>query len=375
LTALEVVAGPAAGQRVELEAQLLLGRGEDGAGALGGDPELSRRHAEIVPLGDGRLLLEDLASTNGTWVNGVRIPRPTVLAPGDEIAVGGSVLRVLGSDAAAPAAPAQTKQLGLRVVEGWAPGTHITVGDAPLVLGRETAPEAFEGDPAVGEEHARLTPLGEGRVLVEDLGSGFGTRVRGEPIPAPTVLSLGDRFQVGGQTLEVIELAGRREASDGGDLGGVHRLPEGFFRRLGARAPVSGQEVFRTYLVALGWAVAANLLIRTFAVGVAGVPHNLTSIRPVPFVLATILPVTFNAFGFSKLFRRPDHTTVKRYLMPTFGVPALFLIVNLLRMNHRGFADFVTTIGVTVVPVMICAPLMLRLREHVVATRLRHVQG
>jgi pSer/pThr/pTyr-binding forkhead associated (FHA) protein len=385
--ALDVVAGPAAGQRLEAGASLVIGRSEEGAGALGGDPELSRRHAQISPLPGGRLLLEDLGSTNGTWVNGARIPAPTLLAPGDEVAVGGSVLRVLAASVPAEAGPAaaavseakepRPKRPGLRVASGWAPGAQIPIGDGPLVLGTAAAgSDEFGGDPAIGAEHVRVTPLDGGRVLLEDLGSGSGTIVGGAAIPAPTVLSPGDRFGIGGQTLEVIEMAGvARAATESAVTGGVRQVPEGLFARIAARAPVTGEEVLRTYAMALGWAFAANLLIRTFAVEVADVPDDLNAIAPIPFVLATVLPVTFNAFGFSKIFRRPDHTSVRRYLIPTFGMPALFLIINLLRINHSGFAEVVTTIAVTIVPVLICAPLMLRLRERVAAERLKEVRG
>src|SRR5690242_12067004 len=120
---LEVVAGPAAGRRLELGDGFVIGRHEQGSGALGGDPELSRRHAQLSLLPDGRVLVEDLGSTNGTWVNGSRIPAPTLLAPGDQLALGGSVLQVLSpGPSQAPvagqpaAAPPKEKRPGLRVV-------------------------------------------------------------------------------------------------------------------------------------------------------------------------------------------------------------------------------------------------------------------
>ena len=153
------------------------------------------------------LLLEDLGSTNGTWVNGTRIPAPTLLAPGDEVAVGGSVLRVRAVEAArettpvspppAPAAapvppPPKDKRPGLRIVSGWAAGVQIRIGEEPLVLGNAAiGKEEFGGDPAVAPEHARVTPLDDGRVLLEDLGSGSGTIVDGQAISAPVTLSPG----------------------------------------------------------------------------------------------------------------------------------------------------------------------------------------
>ncbi|HEX2233459.1 MAG TPA: FHA domain-containing protein [Thermoleophilaceae bacterium] len=90
---LEVVAGPAAGSRLEVESELLIGRHADGPGGLGGDAELSRRHARVF-VDSGRLMVEDLGSTNGTQVNGVEIGNPTGIGDGDVVAVGGSSLRV-----------------------------------------------------------------------------------------------------------------------------------------------------------------------------------------------------------------------------------------------------------------------------------------
>ena len=54
---------------------------------------VSRRHARIT-VASGAATIEDLASTNGTYVNGVRIFAPTRLTPGDEFALGSEVLRV-----------------------------------------------------------------------------------------------------------------------------------------------------------------------------------------------------------------------------------------------------------------------------------------
>lgn len=54
---------------------------------------VSRRHARIT-LAHRAATIEDLDSTNGTYVNGTRISAPTRLAPGDEFALGSEVLRV-----------------------------------------------------------------------------------------------------------------------------------------------------------------------------------------------------------------------------------------------------------------------------------------
>jgi Protein of unknown function (DUF3662)/FHA domain len=55
------------------------------------DPNVSRRHAEIRPRG-GSWVLTDLGSTNGSVLNGRRIPGPEVLKPGDTIEIGTSTM-------------------------------------------------------------------------------------------------------------------------------------------------------------------------------------------------------------------------------------------------------------------------------------------
>jgi 6-phosphogluconolactonase (cycloisomerase 2 family) len=104
---LQIVSGPAAGQSIDVAGDFMIGRGETGMGSLQGDTEISRRHARFRLLPDGRLLVEDLDSTNGTYVNRQRISGLQVLNPGDQVQVGQTVLRLEGAPVAAEAvAPA-----------------------------------------------------------------------------------------------------------------------------------------------------------------------------------------------------------------------------------------------------------------------------
>jgi two-component system, cell cycle response regulator len=97
---LSMLSGPASGALFTLEREeMILGRGTD-ANARIEDPGLSRRHARVWRVGD-TFHLEDLASTNGTFVNGDRISGMVALKEGDRIQLGGSVfLRVHLQDAA-----------------------------------------------------------------------------------------------------------------------------------------------------------------------------------------------------------------------------------------------------------------------------------
>ena len=98
---LEVVSGPASGARLKLgDGALQLGREGPEEGRLGGDAELSRHHARISVFEGDRLLVEDLGSTNGTFVNGEQIGAPTVLKVGDKVAMGETEMRVTPAAAA-----------------------------------------------------------------------------------------------------------------------------------------------------------------------------------------------------------------------------------------------------------------------------------
>jgi pSer/pThr/pTyr-binding forkhead associated (FHA) protein len=59
------------------------------------DPDVSRRHAVIRQV-DAGIALEDLGSTNGTWVNGRRIEGVVRLAAGDEVRFGNTVWLLRG---------------------------------------------------------------------------------------------------------------------------------------------------------------------------------------------------------------------------------------------------------------------------------------
>lgn len=59
------------------------------------DPEVSRRHAQVIVADDGsHLLIEDLGSTNGTFVNGRRVTKPTPVEDGDTVELGQAVTMV-----------------------------------------------------------------------------------------------------------------------------------------------------------------------------------------------------------------------------------------------------------------------------------------
>ncbi|HUF39838.1 MAG TPA: FHA domain-containing protein, partial [Anaerolineales bacterium] len=71
---------------------------------------VSGRHARVFQRGND-LLIEDLGSTNGTFVNGNRIAGPAILNDGDEIGLGQTVRLRVASPGAQPVEPGQATEL------------------------------------------------------------------------------------------------------------------------------------------------------------------------------------------------------------------------------------------------------------------------
>jgi pSer/pThr/pTyr-binding forkhead associated (FHA) protein len=71
---------------------LTIGRGGTNDVPLEGDEFASARHVRIEPRRDG-VWVNDLGSTNGTFVNGVQLDRPRKLVDGDVVRVGETELR------------------------------------------------------------------------------------------------------------------------------------------------------------------------------------------------------------------------------------------------------------------------------------------
>jgi FHA domain len=111
--------GAGAGSQLPLDGELILGREHATADLVIEDPGVSRRHARVLP-DNGTVIVEDLGSSNGTYVNGERISGPVEVEAGDELQVGATILGVQGAGTAATA-----------VMPPGAPATEHHPGPAP----------------------------------------------------------------------------------------------------------------------------------------------------------------------------------------------------------------------------------------------------
>lgn len=151
-----------------LEGEVTVGRADGNAIVLteGG---VSRRHARFYPAEGGRVMVEDLGSANGTFVDGEQIAEPTEVGPRAQVVIGDYEISVKDSGGAAPRrrAPRPEGQAG-------APGAAAEDGGsstravAPVRAARATRQvSAVERDEVLGSGRAGRRP-----------GSGAGGRAR-----------------------------------------------------------------------------------------------------------------------------------------------------------------------------------------------------
>jgi serine/threonine-protein kinase len=161
---LRVTAGNAVGSEIQVRDELLIGRQASEEGQLGQDAEISREHARIHRSND-HFAVEDLGSTNGTFVNGRRISKPEILSPGDRIQVGSTTLVVQVSVPSAAPPPAATPDADTRS------SSHMSVPqEAPTELVPPPLSLRLDFDPATREVVLRLDEEGDSVRLVHEDG-------------------------------------------------------------------------------------------------------------------------------------------------------------------------------------------------------------
>jgi len=88
-----IVMGWKVGQVMPFDRDIVVGRDEEECDFVLVDRMASRRHCRFVRLDDRSWAVEDLGSSNGTFVNKKRVTERTPLADGAEVRVGDTMLR------------------------------------------------------------------------------------------------------------------------------------------------------------------------------------------------------------------------------------------------------------------------------------------
>jgi pSer/pThr/pTyr-binding forkhead associated (FHA) protein len=228
---------PARGQLKTPEGVLYpLREGENRIGRTEGEillqnPSVSRRHA-LLRIEGNRATLEDLGSTNGTFIGGKRIPphQPVSLRSGDEIRLG-DVLLLFTAEGLEETEPPSEEGFGPTAETSSGAyleaedGTRYPIPVGVSTLGRRPENQIVIPDPYVSGRHLEIS-YEEGMIYLRDLNSTNGTFLNDNRVPPGerVLLSQGDVLVVGKQRLKVViseerkpeEGSPREESEEGG---------------------------------------------------------------------------------------------------------------------------------------------------------------
>jgi hypothetical protein len=151
-------------ETIPVRRELVIGR-EDTCDVVLANPLVSRRHARVWP-SNGRYGVEDLGSSNGTYINGQRITTAVEIRDGDRLTLGDAELRFrLIADDVMPSLPGQQS------------------GPGPRAYQRPTQPTAQEEQAASGAAKGESEGAGAGAkslslaVLASVVGTGFSQAI------------------------------------------------------------------------------------------------------------------------------------------------------------------------------------------------------
>ncbi|MCE9647063.1 MAG: FHA domain-containing protein [Chloroflexi bacterium] len=153
--------GPTPGVTFPLSGdQLTIGRDSSNGVAIN-DAEISRKHSRLSFQG-GKYVLEDLGSTNGTFVNGQRLAGPVVLKAGDVVSLGEQIVLmydVINSD------PGATVAVSRKAVQAAVPPPIQSAPPQPV----------YASAPAAPAKKTNMTPIliGVGVLLFLCMCGGF----------------------------------------------------------------------------------------------------------------------------------------------------------------------------------------------------------
>ena len=193
-------------------------------------PNVSANHCRLTRSATG-FVVEDLQSSNGTFVNGVRVVEPMAVSRQDQITLGRTVeMPWPGSGAAtfdeggrgsrrdaestarvgsAGASPSRSPHEAVQVT--------VTLRGSAMVLGRDPQCDHVLDYPMVSWRHARITRDGAS-LFVEDLNSSNGTFVNGVRIRERTAVKPGDDVGLGSYRFSVGTDGSLRQRDYRGDL-------------------------------------------------------------------------------------------------------------------------------------------------------------
>ena len=204
-----------------LRSEIIIGR-DPGVDLTISSPAISRRHARILREADG-YVLEDLGSSNGTYVNEQKLTGRHTLKSGDQIRLGqaitmiyaapkavaaqetvvraapstaiGSMQTMIGEDPFASGEEAGPPQLVVAIA-GENPRTH-SLTRPNLTIGRVESNDIIVPSPIVSRQHAQLERVDGSYRLVVSPGATNPVYFEGRELEGPRVLKHGDILRIG----------------------------------------------------------------------------------------------------------------------------------------------------------------------------------
>jgi ABC transport system ATP-binding/permease protein len=184
---------------------------------------VSRRHARVI-LHEGYYYVEDMGSSNGTYLNGVPVNQPTLLNSGDEIGLGQSVSLTFSPPTNAVRAPAQQAQPAAQMnrgatligddvysapssgrapapqfsiaIAGMDPVTYTLTKDV-LTIGRAEDNDIVINSKIVSRHHGHLQRRGDNYEIVQSPEAGNPILFEGRPLAEARPLRHEDKLRIG----------------------------------------------------------------------------------------------------------------------------------------------------------------------------------
>ena len=193
-------------------------------------PTVSGHHCRLTRSANG-WAITDLQSSNGTFVNGVRIAEPTMVSERDRITLGATVNMPWPQSArggskendaptqksgVAAAFPSTCSAVPSQHSDEHPPAT-VAIHGSSILLGRAPQCDCVLDYPMVSWRHARIS-RDQSVIVVEDLNSTNGTFVNGERISKRTKVSTGDVVGLGSYRFSLQDDGKFRQRDYRGDL-------------------------------------------------------------------------------------------------------------------------------------------------------------
>jgi ABC transport system ATP-binding/permease protein len=227
---LTIVEGPTPGIKIDLfDHEMIIGRDPD-VDIIINSPAVSRKHARIL-VQDRATILEDLGSSNGTFVNEIKLAGQATLKPGDRVRLGRSIMLELGAvlppepvgatvienqgrDVARDVnktvlgdvidnarlnshLPTQPSQLEVTIAGG-KPVTY-TLNRAELSIGRQDGNDIVISSPIVSRKLGTLKQTPQGYILAVSPEATNPVYFEGRPVAGELLMRHGQQLRIGGE--------------------------------------------------------------------------------------------------------------------------------------------------------------------------------